>query len=492
MSTRTRLTVFVLGLGLLVAAGFSTFAYLRALSHANEEATAAANELRTRCLEMLLVSTRAFDTSIRSAGTSEAKQQALADWMRTVVAVKTAVVHEFGESAARVRLVGDREETGFPTLGGTAMSIQIPFETEAIRRFQRGSSSYVQEQPGMVRVAAPLWSDLHSGCGGCHIRAAQGLEADVSRRVLLGTLNVYVPTRQSIASARAEALANVLLLVVALTVLTGCVLLYTRRKVLAPISIVTAGFGRVTGQVDAAAAQVAAASEQAARGAAEQAASLEETSAGAEQVNAMAQQNREHSAAVAQGVRASESKLTDALRALEAMQGSMAHLKAASGKIGRIIRVIDEIAFQTNILALNAAVEAARAGEAGLGFAVVADEVRSLAQRSAEAAKDTAALIEESVARSAEGSLRVEEVAHAVRAIAEESQRVKALVEEISSGSSQQAAGMSQIAETIAGMQRVTQQSAQQAERSSSAARDLAAQAAQMRNSAAELRRLVA
>src|SRR6202011_3561146 len=99
------------------------------------------------------------------------------------------------------------------------------------------------------------------------------------------------------------------------------------------------------------------------------------------------------------------------------MTTSMREIGASSGKISKIIKVIDEIAFQTNILALNAAVEAARAGEAGMGFAVVADEVRNLAQRCAQAAKDTAVLIEESITKSNDGKTKVDQVAMAIRAI---------------------------------------------------------------------------
>src|SRR5437899_8385538 len=127
------------------------------------------------------------------------------------------------------------------------------------------------------------------------------------------------------------------------------------------------------------------------------------------------------------------------------MVTAMTDITTSSGKISKIIKVIDEIAFQTNILALNAAVEAARAGEAGLGLAVVADEVRNLAQRCAQAARDTASLIEDSIATSRDGNARLDQMTGAVRAMTENSLRVKTLVDEVNQGSQEQARGMEQI-----------------------------------------------
>jgi len=156
---------------------------------------------------------------------------------------------------------------------------------------------------------------------------------------------------------------------------------------------------------------------------------------------------------------------------------AMGDIKNSSDKVAKIIKVIDEIAFQTNILALNAAVEAARAGEAGMGFAVVADEVRNLAQRCAQAAKDTAALIEESIAKSKDGKAKVDQVAVAIRAITEESGKVKTLVEEVSLGSLEQTRGIEQVAKALTQMEQVTQQSAANAEESAAASEQLTAQA---------------
>ncbi|MEO7600184.1 MAG: methyl-accepting chemotaxis protein, partial [Opitutus sp.] len=152
---------------------------------------------------------------------------------------------------------------------------------------------------------------------------------------------------------------------------------------------------------------------------------------------------------------------------------------------------IDEIAFQTNILALNAAVEAARAGEAGAGFAVVADEVRSLAQRSAQSAKETATRIEDSVARSESGVLISGKVAESFAEIVTKAQRVDILVAEIATSSAEQSQGIGQITTAVSQMDQVTQSNAAGAEESASASEELSAQAAMMKRSVGELQRLV-
>jgi len=245
------------------------------------------------------------------------------------------------------------------------------------------------------------------------------------------------------------------------------------------------------GQVTSASAQVASSSQALAQGASEQAASLEETSASSEEITSMTRKNAENSATAATLMTDVDHRVTEGNQTLEQMVQSMQEITGSSGKISKIIKVIDEIAFQTNILALNAAVEAARAGEAGMGFAVVADEVRNLAQRSAQAAKDTAALIEESIAKSNEGGTRLERVAAVIRAITESTVKVKTLVDEVNLGSQEQARGIEQIAKAIAQMDQVTQSTAASAEQGASASEELSAQAESMGHVVHKLSRLV-
>ena len=244
-------------------------------------------------------------------------------------------------------------------------------------------------------------------------------------------------------------------------------------------------------QVSSAAGQVSASSQSLAQGSSEQAASLEETSASTEEITSMTRKNAENSRSAAQLVSSTAELVTAANHNLEQMVGSMQEINASSDKISRIIKVIDEIAFQTNILALNAAVEAARAGEAGMGFAVVAEEVRNLAQRSAQAAKDTAALIEESISKSNDGKGKLDLVGQAIHDITANVTQVKTLVDEVHLGSEEQARGIEQIAKAIAQMEQVTQKTAASAEESASASQELSAQAVSMNEVVGELNELV-
>ena len=176
---------------------------------------------------------------------------------------------------------------------------------------------------------------------------------------------------------------------------------------------------------------------------------------------------------------------------MQEMMNSMTQIKKSSDQIAKIIKVIDDIAFQTNILALNAAIEAARAGEAGMGFAVVAEEVRNLAQRSAQAAKDTTAMIEANIELSSKGFSVAEKVGDALHEIVTQAKKVSELMDEISAASQEQFLGVEQVGKALGQMESVTQQNASNAEESASAAEELTAQSDSLKLIVRELMQLV-
>jgi methyl-accepting chemotaxis protein/methyl-accepting chemotaxis protein-1 (serine sensor receptor) len=244
---------------------------------------------------------------------------------------------------------------------------------------------------------------------------------------------------------------------------------------------ITSELGEGAAQIASAARQVASSGQTLAQGSSEQAAALQETSTSSEEIKALTRKNTSRTEAAAQDILETSKRVEDANRHLGTMVASMNEINASSDKISKIIKVIDEIAFQTNILALNAAVEAARAGEAGMGFAVVADEVRNLSQRCAQAARDTAGLIDESISKSTDGKNKLALVEAAIGAITESTGKVRILVEEVNAGSVEQARGVEQVASSIAQMEKVTQSVAANAEESASASEELSSQSEAVR-----------
>jgi methyl-accepting chemotaxis protein len=246
-----------------------------------------------------------------------------------------------------------------------------------------------------------------------------------------------------------------------------------------------------SGQVADAAGQVSSASQTLAQGSGEQAAAIEETSAALEEMSAMTKRNAENAHQANDLARAARTAAERGSGDMQAMTAAMQSIKGSSDDIAKIIKTIDEIAFQTNILALNAAVEAARAGEAGMGFAVVADEVRNLAQRSAQAAKETAAKIEGAINNTAQGVQISDKVAGVLTEIVDKIRQVDELITEVSSASREQTQGITQINSAVGETDKVTQSNAASAEECAAAAQELNAQAWSMKQSVGELRVLV-
>ena len=222
-------------------------------------------------------------------------------------------------------------------------------------------------------------------------------------------------------------------------------------------------------------------------GASQQAASIEETSASLEEMASMTRRNAEAAQNAKQIAGDTRTAVENGVNGMQRMTAAMDGIKTSSAEISKIIKTIDEIAFQTNILALNAAVEAARAGEAGAGFAVVAEEVRALAQRSAAASKETAVKIEAALVKSNEGATTSLEVSAMLTQIVDQVRRMDSLVGEIATASGEQSQGLGQITTAMTQMDTVTQANAATAEESASAAHELSTQSTELQAAVEQL-----
>lgn len=226
-----------------------------------------------------------------------------------------------------------------------------------------------------------------------------------------------------------------------------------------------------------AASEVVKAAQSLAHDSSRQAATLEEISASADEISTMSQRNAEHALLSEGKMNETAAQVATANARLDQLTDSMKAVSTASGEVSKIIRTIDGIAFQTNILALNAAVEAARAGESGAGFAVVADEVRNLAQRCAQAASDTSALIEDSTGKSRNGEKKLNDVATSIISITAGANAIKTLLTEIQVASEQQSQGVRGVSSALSQMGELTQRTAATAQESASVGEHLASEA---------------
>jgi methyl-accepting chemotaxis protein len=372
-----------------------------------------------------------------------------------------------------------------------------------LKKVQAGTDSWsalaATADPKMVEVAKELqghFTKYEEAGAKFHAGVEQSNKANAD---MVSMATTMVKNMNDIKAELANQMAStsassnfVMVTMVLAGILVGSLLGFTiTRSIVKPINRVITGLTDGSQQVSAASSQVSSSSQSLAEGASEQASSLEETSSSLEEMASMTKQN------------AANAKQANALadeafvasnrgdEAVKRMADAIGRIKQSSDETARIIKVIDEIAFQTNLLALNAAVEAARAGEAGKGFAVVAEEVRNLAQRSAEAAKNTAQLIDGAQKNADDGVRVTEEVTEALKEIGTGIKKVTDLLSEVSAASDEQSRGVEQINVAVGQMDQVTQQVAANAEESAAASEELSAQAQQLNEMVADLAAVV-
>jgi methyl-accepting chemotaxis protein len=343
-----------------------------------------------------------------------------------------------------------------------------------LRRIAPAIEDYIRTAEALVRTAI---ADPAAGRAGlpafeAKFKTVEQSYAEASDAISEQAQATVAQTRHRVSAAKAR-MATALAL--GLLALGACAWLLARH-IIGRVGRRLSAVSLASEQVAAAASQISASAQALAQAATEQAASIEETSASSTEVSAMTCKNAESSRAALELATSSERRFTEADALLGDMVCAIDRIAGQSGKISAILKLIDEIAFQTNILALNAAVEAARAGDAGLGFAVVADEVRTLAQRCAQAAKDTESLIAASVTMSADGKAKVDQAAAAIRSITQSSRKIKVLVQDVNVATEEQMRGMEQIADAMTQIDRVTQTNVSKVEQSAAAAEELTAQ----------------
>ena len=319
-------------------------------------------------------------------------------------------------------------------------------------------------------------------CKQCHPGADEVHGGGVLVRQSLESMygNMRKQTYKSVITGAAGCLVIIVILYFALA-----------RLVIRPVKVIIGNLSQDAQQVLASADQVASASQMLAEGTTEQAAGIEETSASLEELSSMTKQNVENAAAADSFLKEANHAVEQANKDMAGLIHSMTEISRASEETSKIVKTIDEIAFQTNLLALNAAVEAARAGEAGAGFAVVANEVRSLAMRAAEAAKNTAALIEGTVQKVKEGSALVGRTNTDFAEVAGHTAKACTLASEIVAASQEQSQGISQISQAVVEIDKVIQGNAAGAEESSAASEELNHLAKEMQGVVMELAAIV-
>ena len=269
------------------------------------------------------------------------------------------------------------------------------------------------------------------------------------------------------------------------------IIIWVTLSIVKPLKRILGTLNENSESIHHSADEVSRSSGEVAEGANEQASSLEETSASMEELASQTKHNADNATQADQYTKSVNQVIDEGVQAVGKMSTTIQTIKESSDETSKIMKTIDDIAFQTNLLALNAAVEAARAGEAGKGFAVVAEEVRSLAQRSADAAKNTSNIIENAQVSANEGVAVVQQVSSSLNEIKSTAEQVGVLVAEITAASNEQSQGIEQVNTAISEMDKVVQQNASNSEETASASEELANQAQHLENAVSQLAMVV-
>ena len=360
-----------------------------------------------------------------------------------------------------------------------------PANLEQLAVIQQAANNYQQQMKELLKN----WTDGDE-LGRKRTAAGNAVLAEAQSTAALGLKDTGGAATESAQSLSTT--STILMIGLLLATITGCAIaFFMTGSITKPNQSVAGTLAAGSEQTSAAAGQVSSTSQSLAEGASQQAASLEETSSSLEELASMTKRNTENAEKMNNLAKQTRTAADTGAGDMQQMTTAMDAIKVSSDEIAKIIKTIDEIAFQTNILALNAAVEAARAGEAGMGFAVVAEEVRALAQRSAQASKETSAKIDGAIANTQRGVQISAKVATSLNEIVTKAREVDELAAEVANASKEQSQGIEQINKAVGEMDKVTQSNAAGAEESASASEELSSQAEALKEAVAELQRLV-